>query len=110
VSAALSRDNVVRLPGDVSTTAEMLSCGEASAPAFEVLKSLGAECISVAEEDLAQAPDFISSHGGPRTTPSGGAGITGLRNALREESARFGLTADSRVLVVISERDLDESV
>src|SRR3954469_23379256 len=108
VSAALSRGKVVRLPGDVSTTAEMLSCGEASAPAFEVLKSLDVECVSVVEEDLAAVPDFISSHSGPRTTPSGGAGIAGLRDALKGEPARFGLTPDSRVLLVISERDLDE--
>src|SRR3954454_10342857 len=108
ISAALSRGKVVRLPGDVSTTAEMLSCGEASAPAFKILKSLGVECLSVVEEDLASVPDFIAFHGGPRTTPSGGAGIAGLRNALGAP-ARFGLTADSRVLVVISERDLDEA-
>jgi len=57
---------------------------------------------------LAAVPDFISSHSGPRTTPSGGAGIAGLRDALKGEPARFGLTPDSRVLLVISERDLDE--
>ena len=108
VSAALSRGKVVRLPGDVSTAAEMLSCGEASLPAFEVLNGLGVDCLSVTEHDLGEVPGFIVAHGGPRTTPSGGAAIAGLRNAVRTDPASFGLTPDSRVLTVISERDLDE--
>jgi len=103
VAAALSRGAVVRLPGDVSTTAEMLSCGEASFPAFATLKRLGVQCVSVSESELAAGPDFISPHGGPRTTPSGGAGIAGLRKA-SQTPGRFGLTSESRVLVVISER------
>lgn len=108
VSAALSRGKVVRLPGDVETTAEMLSCGEASFPAFAILKRLRVACISVSEDGLAGVPAFITAHGGPRTTPSGGAGIAGLRSALEGEPARLGLNSESRVLVIVSERALDE--
>jgi len=107
VGAALARGEVIRLPGDLSTAAEMLSCGEASFPAVAILKRLGVQCLSVTEGELADGPAFISAHGGPRTTPSGGAGIAGLRKALAAQSVRFGLTAASRVMVVISERDLD---
>jgi len=107
VAAALSRGEVVRLPGDVGTTAEMLSCGEASFPAFEVLKRLGVQCVSVSESELGRGPGFIHAHGGPRTTPSGGAGLVGLRTALETQSGRCGLTSESRVLAVISERDLE---
>jgi diaminopropionate ammonia-lyase len=107
VTAALSRGEVVRLPGDVSTAAEMLSCGEASVPAFEILKRLGVQCVSVSESELAEVPGFIMAHGGPRTTPSGGAAVAGLRKALTTNPTHFGLTVESRVLVVISERDLD---
>jgi diaminopropionate ammonia-lyase len=103
VSAALSRGKVVRLPGDVSTAAEMLSCGEASFLALEILKPLGVDCVSVSENELTDVPGFITAHGGPRTTPSGGTGIAGLRKALQAQPVRFGLTRDSRVLVVISE-------
>jgi len=108
VTAALSRGEVVRLPGDVGTAAEMLSCGEASFPAFEILRKLGVQCVSVSESELADVPGFIRAHRGPATTPSGGAAIAGLRMALATQPARFGLTSESRVLVVISERDLAE--
>lgn len=107
VSAALSRGKVVRLPGDVGTAAEMLSCGEASFPALEILKRLGVECVLVSEDELTAVPGFIEAHGGPQTTPSGGAAIAGLRKALETRPAPFGLTPESRVLVVVSEGSLD---
>ena len=39
VAAALDQGRVVRVPGDLVTSAEMLSCGEASAPALDVLRA-----------------------------------------------------------------------
>ena len=38
VTAAFAQGRVVRIAGDLHTAAEMLSCGEASAPAMEVLR------------------------------------------------------------------------
>jgi diaminopropionate ammonia-lyase len=107
VTAALSRGEVVRLPGEVETTAEMLSCGEASYPAFAMLKRLGVACVSVSEDELNAIPHFIVAHGGPRTTPSGGAGIAGLRKAVETQPGSFALDPASRVLVIVSERALE---
>jgi diaminopropionate ammonia-lyase len=47
--------------------------------------------------------------GGPRTTPSGAAGMAGaLQAASPDQLHRFVLSATSRVLVVITEIELDK--
>jgi len=108
VTAAFAHDRVVRIQGDLQTAAEMLSCGEASAPAMEILRRRGAEVLTVSEADLLEAPRRLRDGRGPATTPSGAAGFAGLCHALSSQRARFGLGADSRVLVIVTERDLEE--
>ena len=98
VAAALAATRPVRIPGDLETAAEMLSCGVASAPAMAVLQRYGTRAVTVSEAELDAAPRLLRAHGGPATTPSGAAGLAGL--------ARSGLDAASRVLVVVTEADL----
>lgn len=108
VAAALSHDRVIRIEGGLQTAAEMLSCGEASAPAIEILRRYGTPVTTASEAELLEAPRLLRAEGGPATTPSGAAGLAGLSRALRHGKRQFGLGGDSRVLLVISERDLDE--
>ena len=108
VAAALAENRVVRVPGDLETSAGMLSCGEASAPAMAVLRRHGACGVTVSEPALAEAPRLLREQGGPATTPSGAAGLAGLMSLLAEGSAaRFGLDAASRVLILVTEADLE---
>jgi diaminopropionate ammonia-lyase len=107
VTAAFANDRVVRIEGDLHTAAEMLSCGEASAPAMDILRRHGTPVVTVSEADLLDAPRLLREGGGPATTPSGAAGFAGLCHALKGDAGgRFGLSGDSRVLVVITEGDL----
>jgi len=107
VAAAFTHDRVVRIEGDLHTAAEMLSCGEASAPAMEILRRRGASVMTVSEAELLEAPGLLLEGGGPATTPSGAAGFAGLCRAVRGSAGgSFGLGRDSRVLLVISEGDL----
>ena len=109
VAAAFAHDRVVRIEGDLHTAAEMLSCGEASVPAMDILRRHGAGVVTVSEADLLEAPQLLRDGGGPATTPSGAAGLAGLCHALKGDAGgRFGLSGDSRVLVVITEGDLAE--
>jgi diaminopropionate ammonia-lyase len=77
VAAALAAGRPVRINGDLETTAEMLSCGEASAPALAVLRRHDVNAISVPEHVLEEAPALLRACGGPRTTPSGSTGLAG---------------------------------
>jgi diaminopropionate ammonia-lyase len=107
VAAAFAHDRPVCIQGDLQTAAEMLSCGEASAPAMEVLRRHGAQVVAVSEADLLEAPLRLREGQGPATTPSGAAGFAGLCHALSGHGARFGLGTESRVLVLVTERDLE---
>jgi diaminopropionate ammonia-lyase len=110
VAAALAQGRVVRIPGDLHTAAEMLSCGEASAPALEILRRHSAQVVTVSEADLMEGPRILREGGGPATTPSGAAGLVGLYRVLKDSTgARFGIDADSRVLMIVSEANLKES-
>lgn len=103
VAAGLDARRPVRLAGSLETKAEMLSCGEASAPALAVLLRHRVQAIAVPEQGLDAAPATLLACGGPATTPSG---ATGLAGAL---AARETLSADARLLFVISERQLEET-
>ena len=108
LAAAMSRGAVVRIAGDLHTAAEMLSCGEASAPAFTILRDAGARIMTVSELELEQAPRLLREAGAPATTPSGAAGLAGLAGVVAAEQHHdFALTAQSRVLAVISEGALN---
>lgn len=105
VAAAFKAGRVVRVPGDLDTVAGMLSCGEASTPAMSILRRHRATVVQVAESDLIDAPAFLERHEGLRTTPSGAAGLAGLRRALErpELASSLELSPLSRVLVILTE-------
>jgi diaminopropionate ammonia-lyase len=106
VAAALAEDRLVRVPGELETSAEMLSCGEASAPAVAVLRRHGARTVTVSEAALGDATRLLCEQGGPATTPSGAAGLAGLVSLLGWGSG-FGLDATSRVLILVTEANLE---
>jgi diaminopropionate ammonia-lyase len=105
VGAALRTGRIERLSGDLHTSAEMLSCGEASAPALRILQALRAVPIAVDEPALRTAPRILVEHGGPQTTPSGAAGLAGLLSLVpgTPAAAALGLDRTSRVLLIASE-------
>ena len=105
VAAALAAGRPVRVDGDLQTTAEMLSCGEASAPAIAILRHHGARTITVSEHALDEAPALLRACGGPATTPSGSAGLAGL---VAVQGERLELNSSARVLIVISETEVKD--
>jgi diaminopropionate ammonia-lyase len=109
VAPALEARALVQLDGDLHTAAEMLSCGRASAPALRTLLRHGASAIDVDEAALLDAPVLLEAHGGPRSTPSGAAGLAGLAAAAADPPGRagYGLDGESRVLLIASEGPVD---
>jgi diaminopropionate ammonia-lyase len=105
VAAALKARRTVRVPGNLTTSAEMLACGVASAPALKVLLRHGATAITVGETALADAVTTLAACGGPATTPSGAAGLAGLLCAPPESppARELGIDGSSRVLLVATE-------
>lgn len=109
LAPALAAGRPVRVPGDLHTTAEMLSCGEASAPALAVLARHHARVVTVSEAELARAPLVLAEAGGPATTPSGAAGLAGLLALLADpaRAAEFRIDRESRLLVLVTEAALE---
>jgi diaminopropionate ammonia-lyase len=109
VAAALAAGQVERVHGDLDTSAEMLACGEASAPALRLLLRHGATALLVSEAELRAAPAVLAQEGGPVTTESGAAGLAGLLKARpgSAEAARLDLDAGSRVLLFATEASAD---
>jgi diaminopropionate ammonia-lyase len=105
VIAGLRSRAPVSVGGDLETSAEMLSCGKASAPALKVLLNLKASGVAVSEKELDRAPATLLRFGGPPTTPSGAAGCAGLIKALTDDLTRedLGLRSDSRILLIVTE-------
>jgi diaminopropionate ammonia-lyase len=105
VARALMEGKPVRVPGDLSTTAEMLSCGLASAPAIPVLRECGARAVSVSDLLLSAAVDLLRNEG-LDTTPSGAASLAGLLHvvARRELRRAHALRHSSDVLIFVTER------
>jgi diaminopropionate ammonia-lyase len=110
IGPALLVGRPIRVGGDLHTSAEMLACGEASAPALAILKRHGARAITVSEAELMDAPRLLYAHDGPATTPSGAAGLAGVLGALASsaDTGALGLDRSSRVLVLVTERALKE--
>ncbi len=104
VAAALAARRPVRVAGDLDTTAEMLSCGEASAPALDLLLRHRVAAITVPEPLLDEAPAVLQACGGPRTTPSGS---TGLAGAMAARHGALALGPDARLLILVTEAALD---
>lgn len=108
VAAGLAAGQPMQIAGKLETCAEMLSCGLASAPALEILIRCASRSLLVNEFALERAVRILDECGGPLTTPSGAAGLAGLLHAACDETLRrqFELGADSRILLVATERDL----
>lgn len=105
VGLALRAGKPVPAEGGLETAAQMLSCGLASAPALRVLLHHGAAPVAVDEDQLAAGVQMLGEAGGPAATASGSAGITGLLKVAHDPllRAEHGLTADSVVLVTVTE-------
>jgi diaminopropionate ammonia-lyase len=107
-AACVARGLVVgrpeRIAGGLETSAEMLSCGLASAPALAVLLRHEARSVLVEEEDLRVAVAMLAA-AGLDTTASGAAGLAGLMVVAADEAlrARHRLTPESRVLTIMTE-------
>jgi len=111
VAVALAARQPVRIAGDLHTSAQMLSCGLASAPALEVLLRHGARSIIVGEDELRTAVDTLRQVGGLETTPSGAAGFAGLLQVAATPALRAAhhLDPDSNVLLVLTEGAVADS-
>lgn len=105
VAQGLQAGVAVQIAGDLHTSAEMLSCGRASALAIDMLLRHDAKSILVTETQLRSAVDELRSAGGPDTTPSGAAGLAGLilSATTPELRSEHQLTPDSSVLLVVTE-------
>lgn len=105
VGQALQTGRIERFKGDLHTSAEMLSCGEASAPAVSVLRRHNARSVQVGEWQIGEAVGMMAS-AGFATTPSGACGSAGLMAVAENAKMRalFGLGAESIVLLLVTER------
>ncbi len=105
ISRALAARRPVRVDGSLSTAAEMLSCGLASAPALETLLKHRVESVLVRDEGLFAAVGALRRMGGPDSTPSGAAGLAGLLAVSSDAAWRreHALGAASSVLIVATE-------
>lgn len=105
VALALERGRPVRVWGALHTSAEMLACGVASAPALEILKKHPVHSVLVSDEHLDAAVAALIQSAGPQTTASGAAGLAGFLRAAQDKHLRVqhGLAADSSVLLIITE-------
>jgi diaminopropionate ammonia-lyase len=111
VASALSAGQPVHISGHLQTSAAMLSCGLASAPALTVLQRHRVSAIAVGEEQLEAAANAMLEAGGPATTASGAAGLAGLLQVAACPSLRaeHQLGAESRVLLIVTEGPLLQS-
>lgn len=105
VAQALRSGAPVRIAGDLHTSADMLSCGLASASAVRVLRAHQAQSLVVDEDSLHDAVTVLAAMCDVETTPSGAAGVAGLLHVAARPALRalHGLHADSDVLVVVTE-------
>ncbi len=105
VGDALETGRIKRFGGNLHTAAEMLSCGEASAPALSVLRRHRAHAVAVDEARIEDAVRTMEQSGF-KTTASGACGLAGLVQAGEdiEVRKRLGLEARSIVLLVVTER------
>lgn len=105
VGQALRLGRVASVDGPLTTSASMLSCGRASAPALRILLRHRAGAVAVDEPALSEAVALWRSTGNSATTASGAAGLAGLQHVAADPARRqrHGLEADSVALLVISE-------
>ena len=103
VAAGIAARRPVRLLGDPTSAAEMLSCARASAPALDILLRHNACAIGVDEAMLLTAVAHLRQAGGPATSPSGATGLAGLLAARRRPAEADDVLADSQVLLIVTE-------
>jgi len=99
------------LTNDLRTSTDMLSCGMASAPVLHVLLRHDVHSVVVSEDQFRTAGDLRWRLHDIATTPSGAAGLAGVLKVASETQLRdlCRLTADSAVLLVITEGRATES-
>lgn len=105
VAHALAVGHPVRISGELRTSATMLSCGLASAPALRTLRRHDARAVVVDEDALLAAPQTLRKSAGPETTESGAAGLAGLLHLAASPALRteHHLDANSIVLLIVTE-------
>lgn len=110
VARALAEGRIVPVSGDLHTSAEMLSCGLASAHALRVLKRFDVHSVLLSEPELLAAVETLREAGAPDTTPSGAAGFAGLLHVAANPALRAAcqLDAHSRALFIVTEGPLVE--
>jgi diaminopropionate ammonia-lyase len=106
VARALQAGEPTLIEGNLHTSASMLACGLASAPALRILQRHSVASLLVSDIQLRVAAVELRNAGGPATTESGAAGLAGLlqvaaRNELR---SLHRLDEDSVVLLIATER------
>ena len=103
IKVGLAQGHAVLFPGALETSAEMLACGEASAPALTRLIHHKAKSMTVTEGALHRAVARLGDHG-IATTPSGATGMAGLMSALAGRADNMPLLdGASRVLIFVTE-------
>jgi diaminopropionate ammonia-lyase len=105
VTHALRCGRIEPVEGDLDTSATMLACGTASAPAMAILWRYPVRCQTVSEEDLASAVQLLERETGLRSTPSGSAGLAGLLAATSTAESRsaLALNESSTPLIIVTE-------
>ena len=108
VARAQAARRPVRIDGALDTSAGMLSCGLASAPAIGILQAAGAIAVVVDEQHLLAAKAALHDIAGIESTPSGAAGLAGLMHVASRSDlcSTYGLGPESRVLLLITEGPL----
>jgi diaminopropionate ammonia-lyase len=106
VARALDVGEPTLIRGDLHTSASMLACGMASAPALRILQRHSVASVVVSDVQLRVAAAELRSAGGPATTESGATGLAGLLQvaARRELRSQHQLENDSVILLIATER------
>lgn len=109
IQASLATGELTSVPGKLLTRMIGLSCGKPSLPAFEILREVSTQSIAI-DDDVALLVQNALSAGINGDAPletwdTGIAGIAGLWHVAKNNDlrARFGLNAQSNVLVINSE-------
>jgi len=94
-----------RVGGDLSTVMDMLSCGEASRPAWTILKHRADAFVAIddttAQEALAMLRTCSDRGSAIDVGMSGAAGLAGLLDVLKHEGARGHLALDQSARVLL---------
>lgn len=106
VARALQVGEPTLIEGDLQTSASMLACGMASAPALRILQRHSVASVLVSDVQLRVAAAELRSAGGPETTESGATGLAGLLQvaARHELRSQYQIDNDSVVLLIATER------